>query len=289
MSLLSVSLSGESSESYSYDGDKELSGITRTIGSKTYTTSYQRTSAGQLTQLSYASGRAIHINHDATGRLSAIVNNGDSTNYVSGLSYNYAGQVTGWTLGGTNGGGSFIGSASDASSEDAQEASQGIPILPMPPPPLPRPNVPPGSPQKFKRAINDALADIDQRLRDRPACAALFGGLENALAILSSTEYRFLDLGGPEATDTGGFRVTGAQTNSPTSVFINSQGPFINQTLFVSGGRTQDFSNGMNATSFRALLILHELGHQSGVFQPDRTDPDLNRTQTQKIIDACFN
>jgi YD repeat-containing protein len=103
--LLSVSLSGESSESYSYDGDKELSGITRTIGSKTYTTSYQRTSAGQLTQLSYASGRAIHINHDATGRLSAIVNNGDSTNYVSGLSYNYAGQVTGWTLGGTNGGG----------------------------------------------------------------------------------------------------------------------------------------------------------------------------------------
>ncbi|MEW6209764.1 MAG: hypothetical protein AB1631_15480 [Acidobacteriota bacterium] len=42
---------------------------------------------------------AININHDSIGRLSSAVNNSDSANYLSSISYNAAGQTTGWTLG----------------------------------------------------------------------------------------------------------------------------------------------------------------------------------------------
>jgi RHS repeat-associated protein len=97
--LLSVSISGQSSESYSYDSDNRLSGLTRTIGTRSYTTGYQYTTANQLTQLTYPSNRAVNINHDSIGRLSSVVNNSDSANYLNEISYNYAGQTTGWTLG----------------------------------------------------------------------------------------------------------------------------------------------------------------------------------------------
>jgi RHS repeat-associated protein len=82
-----------------------VSSVTRTIGSRNYATSYQYTTAGQVTQLTYPSSRQLNINHDSIGRLSSIVNNGDSTNYLSGVGYNVAGQTTGWTLGGSYGGG----------------------------------------------------------------------------------------------------------------------------------------------------------------------------------------
>ncbi len=97
--LLSVNVSGQSSESYSYNTDNRLSSLTRTIGTRNYATSYQYTTAGQLTQLTYPSTRAVNINHDSIGRLSSIVNNSDSANYLSGISYNPAGQTTAWTLG----------------------------------------------------------------------------------------------------------------------------------------------------------------------------------------------
>jgi RHS repeat-associated protein len=97
--LLSVSVSGQSSETYGYDTNNRVQSVTRTIGSRTYTTSYQFTQAGQLTQLTYPSTRAININHDNIGRLSSIVNNADSANYLSGISYKESGQVGQWTLG----------------------------------------------------------------------------------------------------------------------------------------------------------------------------------------------
>jgi RHS repeat-associated protein len=98
--LLSVSVSGQSSESYGYDASTNfLSSVTRTIGSRSYTTSYSYTQAGQVTQLTYPSTRAININHDSIGRLASIVNNSDSANYLSGISYKESGQVAQWTMG----------------------------------------------------------------------------------------------------------------------------------------------------------------------------------------------
>ena len=168
-----------------------------------------------------------------------------------------------------------------------------VPVPPLPPPPLPRPTVPQNSNRNFVRALNRAFENLDERLRSRPACAALFGGIDNAQRILSGTEYRFVDLGGPRQNPDGTFSVFGAQTIDDAHVQVNSSGPFMNQNLLVitpSGpqSRTFDFGTGLRDADFQALLILHELGHQSGVFQDDRGDSELNRRQTQQVLDACF-
>ncbi|MFY9570775.1 MAG: hypothetical protein WAV20_05205, partial [Blastocatellia bacterium] len=91
----------------------------------------------------------------------------------------------------------------------------------------------------------------------------------------------------------GSFAVIAAQTVSANSVFINSWGPFVNQTILVttnSGSTSVTFSFGTNLSgkAFQALILLHELGHQAGVFQPDAQDSQLNAAQTQQVYDACF-
>lgn len=96
--------SGGYEENYSYDADSRLSsvGYKFNIGgssTRTYTTGYEYTTEGQMTELTYPSSRVLNINHDSLGRLSSIVNNGDSSNYLSSINYNTAGQPTGWTLG----------------------------------------------------------------------------------------------------------------------------------------------------------------------------------------------
>jgi len=78
------------------------------------------------------------------------------------------------------------------------------------------------------------------------------------LQTLQSTEYRFLSL--PGGSDIG------AQTNSPTSVFINIDGPFVTNTdgKIALGGQAYDLHDQDNV---QALILLHELGHQLGILE----------------------
>lgn len=134
------------------------------------------------------------------------------------------------------------------------------------------------------------MEDLKKRL-DKEKCANLFGGKEKALATINGAEYRFLSLGAAKLdSNTGDVRVIGAATNSATSVFVNTQGPFLNQNMFVPGAglKTLDFGTGLRGASFDALLLLHELGHQVGIFGSDANDPKLNRSYTQQVLDACF-
>ena len=97
------------------------------------------------------------------------------------------------------------------------------------------PTIPKGTPDKYVNAFNKALEEIKKRL-DKEKCAKFFGGKDKALATINVTEYRFLPLGGPTVDqNTGAVNVVGAQTNSATSVFVNTQGPFLNQNMFVPG------------------------------------------------------
>jgi RHS repeat-associated protein len=96
--LLSVSTDGSYSESYSYDGFNRLSSTTHTIDGRGYATSYQYNTINQQTQMVYASGRVVNLNHDNSGRVSSLADQ-FSANYVSGIGYNNATRVTGWTLG----------------------------------------------------------------------------------------------------------------------------------------------------------------------------------------------
>ena len=140
-----------------------------------------------------------------------------------------------------------------------------------------------------KDAVTAGYQEALSRLSN-PECASMFnpdGGYADALETLVGTSYRILDLGK---------QTTGANTVDSSNVFINSKGAFFNQTLQdpATGKFTYyDFGTGLTGAAWDALLLLHELGHQTGVFGPDAAgtpgvNPGQNRMNTQSVLDHCF-
>ena len=85
-------------ERYTFNSSFRASTI-RTIGSRTYTTSYSRNQASQATQLTYPSSRAINESHDSIGRLTGLSEPGNGTTWLSSVTYNNIGQMTADGLG----------------------------------------------------------------------------------------------------------------------------------------------------------------------------------------------
>jgi RHS repeat-associated protein len=96
-----VGSSGEYQEHYTYDiFMRPASTIRKLTGpARTYTTSYNYNDGGQMIQLTYASGLAVAISHDSAGRVSGLQNASTLVGYLSQVSYDIAGQVTGDVLG----------------------------------------------------------------------------------------------------------------------------------------------------------------------------------------------
>jgi RHS repeat-associated protein len=152
------------------------------------------------------------------------------------------------------------------------------------------PTLPKGTPAKYVNAFNSAFTNALQRLAD-PECAALFG--EGPVQAFQSASYSFRKLGGPTVDGEENVSVTGAATfpGTPPSVFINTQGPFMTQVMFVpgkSGPQTLDMGTGLRGADFGGLLLLHELGHVTGKFGRDVGNAKLNRAYTQMVLDHCF-
>jgi hypothetical protein len=88
--------------------------------------------------------------------------------------------------------------------------------------------------------------------------------------------------------------VVGAATHAdmtPARIFINSEGPFVSQSMVVtgkSGFQTIDMGTHLRGPDFGALLLLHELGHVVGKFGPDAHDGKLNRSYTDAVLKNCF-
>ena len=148
--------------------------------------------------------------------------------------------------------------------------------------------------QKYVKDFLKGLQEAEKRLQ-KADCAKLFGKLAaDLVTMLENTEYQVLAFknGAPKYDSaTGETTVTGAQTNSPTSVFINEKGPFFNNRMFVigkSGLQTLDANSGLHGKEFSALLLLHELGHQTGIFGSDAGNQKLNDQYTQQVRKACF-
>lgn len=96
--LLSVGVGSGYSESYGYDSFNRVSSVTHAIDGINYSTSYQYNTINQQTQLTYPSTRVINLSHDSNARVTSIAD-ASTGNYVSGIGYNSAEQVTAWTLG----------------------------------------------------------------------------------------------------------------------------------------------------------------------------------------------
>jgi len=91
--LLSLAVGTIYSESYSYDSFKRVQAVTRTIDGRNYTTSYQLNTGNQVIQITYPSSRVINIGHDSKGRTASV------GSFLSSVTYNSIGQLTGTTLG----------------------------------------------------------------------------------------------------------------------------------------------------------------------------------------------
>ena len=97
--LVRVNVGTDYQERYTFDLSFRVSSAISTIGTRTYTTNYGYNQASQLTQLTYPSSRAINVNYDSVGRLGGLAEGGNGPTWLSGVSHNVAGQVTGDTLG----------------------------------------------------------------------------------------------------------------------------------------------------------------------------------------------
>ena len=98
--VVRVNVGTDYQERYTFDTSFRASSTIRTIGSRTYTTSYGYNQASQLSQLTYPSTRVIDVGRDSAGRLNSLSTSGNgAATYLSAVSYNVAGQVTGDTLG----------------------------------------------------------------------------------------------------------------------------------------------------------------------------------------------
>jgi hypothetical protein len=143
----------------------------------------------------------------------------------------------------------------------------------------------------MQQAILGSFAFAVARIASNPKCADMFGGWDKAMTTLGNTNYRVIPLGAPTLDASGRATATGAGTVGPNDVFINSQGFFFDQNVFVAASGAFayfDFGTGLSGNDWGALLLLHELGHQTGVFKPDAGSSSLNSAQTQSVLDNCF-
>ena len=136
-----------------------------------------------------------------------------------------------------------------------------------------------GTPERFwapfTQGFNAALEDLGKK-----KCSALYGG--QGVATMKATQYRFVPFGRSDSN-------TGAATISPTSVFINSTGPYMTFSPLV--GQAGPFGHHWTQPQFRAFILFHELGHQLSPvtgFQPDAQNLSLNKAQSLQVISACF-
>lgn len=104
--LLKTMTDPSGSESYAYDKMKRITGISKTIGLAQYSIVYGYNTAGQLTSLTYPSGRKVYYNYDQVGHLCQIATSTSAscsagTYYVSipSTQYDAANRPLGATYG----------------------------------------------------------------------------------------------------------------------------------------------------------------------------------------------
>jgi RHS repeat-associated protein len=100
--LIRAGVGSDYGERYTFDTKFRVASTARTIGTRTYTTSYTYNAGDQLTQMTYTSGQLLYYHHDSHGMTSKLANypSGDTgIDYVSGHTHNIAGQLSSTTYG----------------------------------------------------------------------------------------------------------------------------------------------------------------------------------------------
>jgi RHS repeat-associated protein len=143
--------------------------------------------------------------------------------------------------------------------------------------------------------MQEGLTEMVNRLTTVPTCPIFLNhgnpvnALANVVSTINDTTYFFAPMAKPTWES-----VLGAGTSQNNKlVVINENGPFVQQQqmIGVPGGVrlvTLDFGTGLKGADFKALVLLHELGHQTDIFGPDAANPALNHFYTRSILEMCF-
>jgi hypothetical protein len=158
-----------------------------------------------------------------------------------------------------------------------------------------------GTNKDYYKPFQEAFENAVRRLRspEMPECAAFYQipGEKSGEERFEAADYYFEPMGKPHLNDKDIITVTGAATHAEgpgrPSVFINFEGPFLRQSMIVtgkSGFQTVNMGTNRYGADFGALLLLHELGHIVYKFGPDAgpDDGDLNRSYTDQVLKNCF-
>jgi RHS repeat-associated protein len=118
---------GAGTESYGYDSFGRLQSCTRVIDGISYQKQYEYNTAGQMTLMTYPSGKRVKVGSDARGRLAAIQRVDASGNpqetYLSGINYRADGQISSQNLG--NGATESFGYSDDRLQLTSQTVTKG--------------------------------------------------------------------------------------------------------------------------------------------------------------------
>ena len=141
---------------------------------------------------------------------------------------------------------------------------------------------------KQNRVFQTAFQDALNKLKKKP-CADLFG--EDAAEIFKNATY---DLDVVSTLEIPSLFIGAATDAGLQTVTINLGGPFFfpQQTMTLPDGSqaTLDWAAtmGLSNIDFQAAVLLHELGHLTGKFGPDKDDLDLNKKYTNSVVQNCF-
>jgi RHS repeat-associated protein len=96
--LIRIAVGTDYEERYTFDSAFHVASMVRTIGTRSYTTSYGYNAGDQVTQTTYPSGQLLYYHHDNHGMTSSV-DNGSGTSYVTSHSHDIAGQLSSVTFG----------------------------------------------------------------------------------------------------------------------------------------------------------------------------------------------
>ena len=118
---------GAGSESYGYDSFGRMQSHTRVIDGISYEKRYEYNAAGQMTLMTYPSGKRVKVESDARGRLSALQRVDASGNvqeaYLSEINYRVDGLISSQRLG--NGATESFGYSNDRLQQTSQTVTKG--------------------------------------------------------------------------------------------------------------------------------------------------------------------
>jgi RHS repeat-associated protein len=91
------------SEAYTHDADGRVTQLSEVVGSQTYNIGYQYDPGGDVTQITYPSGRVVYQSYNTIGQLCQVSSSsagcGGGGYYAGNFSYNSTGNLTGFTYG----------------------------------------------------------------------------------------------------------------------------------------------------------------------------------------------